>query len=183
MVCLPHFPFTFSLWSTAISGPEWEYLRLNFNQRLFTPMNTVSLNPVLTPYPARFIPFKVEYTGLNSSFNANPEVALNGGSNEVTEKSTEGLSLGLRQTWADEAFMRQHIKAAGLRAPIHHEPATATRLRSLLRRAGVSGVESAESVGTSLAGFLTLNPRLPLWVALALVLEATGRFASKALTG
>ena len=146
-------------------------------------MNTVSLNPVPTPHLSRFIAFAAEYTGPNDSFNASPEVDTDNSGNAVTEKSTEGGSMGLRQTWADEAFMRQHIKAAGLRAPIHHKPATVTRLRSLLRRAGVSGVETAESVGVSLAGFLTMNTGLPLWAALALVLEAIGRFTSPHKTG
>jgi hypothetical protein len=49
----------------------------------------------------------------------------------------------------------------------------------MLTRAKVAGVEIKDSLGTSLAGFLKLNNRLPLWAALALVLEATGRFTLK----
>ena len=84
--------------------------------------------------------------------------------------------LDLRQTWADADFMRAHLRAAGLRTPDSSEPATWSRIRCLLRRAGVDAPESMTSVGTSLAGFLTLNPSLPLWTAVALVLESTGRF-------
>lgn len=84
--------------------------------------------------------------------------------------------LDLRQDWADEAFMRGHIKAAGLRAPDSMEPATVSRLRARLARAGVKAPEILVCLGTTLAGYLELNPKLPLWAALALVLEATGRF-------
>jgi hypothetical protein len=91
-------------------------------------------------------------------------------------KTAGWLTLNLRQTFADEAFMRNHIKAAGLRAPNRVEPATVPRLRSLLKRASVTGPEITASVGTTLGGFLALNPLLPLWAAVALVLESTGRF-------
>ena len=89
-------------------------------------------------------------------------------------------TLALRQVFADEAWMRYHIKAAGLRAPISIEPATVARLRSCLKRAGVQGVEILDSLGTTLTCYLKLNLSLPLWAALALVLESTGRFTAKA---
>jgi hypothetical protein len=66
-----------------------------------------------------------------------------------------------------------------LRVSDNIEPATVTRLRSLLRRAGVQGSETAASVGTDLVGFLMLNPLLPLWAAVALILESTGRFVRR----
>ena len=84
--------------------------------------------------------------------------------------------LGLRQEFADEAWMRDHIKAAGQRSPYRTEPATASRLRSSLKRAQITGSQINDSLGTTLSGYLKLNPLLPLWAALALVLEATGRF-------
>lgn len=56
------------------------------------------------------------------------------------------------------------------------EPATEPRLRQVLRRAGVSGAEIVKSVGLSPEGFNSANPNLPLWAAVALVLESTGRF-------
>jgi hypothetical protein len=95
-------------------------------------------------------------------------------------KLTRWYSLNLRQTFADETFMRNHIKAAGLRSPNRVEPATVARLRSLLKRASVTGPEITASVGTTLGGFLALNPLLPLWAAVALVLESTGRFTRQA---
>jgi hypothetical protein len=85
-------------------------------------------------------------------------------------------SLGLRQTFADEGFMLEHFKAAGLRAPNRLEPASVPRLRQLLRRAGVSNTEAEASVGCSLRDYLKLNSDYPLWAAVALALEATGRF-------
>lgn len=87
--------------------------------------------------------------------------------------------LKLRQDFADEAFMRDHIKAAGLRAPVRTEPATQPRLRSLLHQAGVTAGDANEATGTTLSGYLKRNPSLPLWAALALVLEATGRSATR----
>ena len=84
--------------------------------------------------------------------------------------------LNLRQDFADESWMRGHIKAAGLKSPHYLEPASVTRLRSLLKRAKVAPQHIQDSLGTTLAGYLKLNPSLPLWAALALVLEATGQF-------
>ncbi len=72
--------------------------------------------------------------------------------------------------------MRSHLRAAGVSVKYSNEPATVPRLKSLLRKAGVTGTEAKASVGTDLAGFLKLNPSLPLWAAVALVIEATGRF-------
>lgn len=94
-------------------------------------------------------------------------------------KREQWASLDLRQTWADEAFMRSHLKAAGLVVRNNAEPATASRLRSLLFKAGVMGPEARAALGKTLQEFLTANPKLPLWAAVALVLEATGRFTSK----
>ena len=85
-------------------------------------------------------------------------------------------TLSLKQNFADEDFMLGQIKAAGMSSPNRSEPACPGRLRSLLARAGVYGRETKEALGTTLPGYLTLNPLLPLWAALALVLEATGTF-------
>ena len=82
----------------------------------------------------------------------------------------------LRQAWADVDFMRGHLKAAGIRIRDNNEPASPQRLRRVLRRAGVMAPEIRASVGADITGFLRLNPNLPLWAAVALVLEATGRF-------
>jgi hypothetical protein len=88
---------------------------------------------------------------------------------------TEWASLNLRQQWADADHMRDHLSAAGVRIGSNLEPATAARMRSVLRGAGVLGVESYDALGCGLEKFLKLNPALPLWAAVALVLEATGR--------
>lgn len=85
-------------------------------------------------------------------------------------------SLNLRQTWADEAFMRDHLRAARLIVKSNLEPATVKRLRSLLRRAGLREPDVRDCVGTDLKGYLEKNPNLPLWAALALILEASGGF-------
>jgi hypothetical protein len=45
-----------------------------------------------------------------------------------------------------------------------------------LRRVGIYGPDVQECVGTNLKGYLEKNPDLPLWAALALILEASGGF-------
>jgi hypothetical protein len=91
-------------------------------------------------------------------------------------KLAKWAALDLRQSFVDETFMRNHIRAAGLRAPNRAEPATTPRLRTQLHRAGVHAQEANEAVGATLSNYLKLNLNLPLWAALALVLEATGKF-------
>ena len=92
----------------------------------------------------------------------------------------EWAALDLKQDFADETFMRNHIRAAGLPAPVGIEPASTSRLRTLLNLAGVTAPDAHEAAGTTLSGYLKRNPGLPLWAALALVLEATDRFTDPA---
>lgn len=91
-------------------------------------------------------------------------------------KRQQWAALNLRQQWADEDFMRGHLRVAGIRITVNSEPATVKRVKAKLRKAGVDSPEAQASVGMSLAKWLAANPRLPLWAALALVLEGTGRF-------
>lgn len=72
--------------------------------------------------------------------------------------------------------MRDHLQAARLRVSSNQEPASVKRLRSLLRRVGIYGPDTQDCLGTNLKGYLEKNPDLPLWAALALILEATGGF-------
>ena len=90
-------------------------------------------------------------------------------------------TMPLRQTWADAGWLRGHLKVAGLRMACNGEPATVARLKAKLRSIGVQSNEIQDAVGMTLAGFLKANPRLPLWVALGMVLEATGRFTPDAV--
>ena len=92
-------------------------------------------------------------------------------------------ALDLRQDWADEGWLRAHLTTAKLRVTVSVEPATVLRLKAKLRSIGIHSPEVQEAVGMTLAGFLKSNPRLPLWVALAMVLEATGRFTPTASLG
>lgn len=85
-------------------------------------------------------------------------------------------TLQLRQQWADVVWLRGHLSVAGVKVNVTAEPATVPRLKALLRRAGVMSAELQESVGMPLKRYLVANPGLPLWVALSMVLEATGRF-------
>lgn len=93
------------------------------------------------------------------------------------EKRRQWASLHLRQSWADEGFMRGHLKAAGIQVRHNGEPATVARLKTKLRAVGIHGSEIQDAIGMSLRRFLQVNAGLPLWAALALVLESTGRFA------
>jgi hypothetical protein len=96
---------------------------------------------------------------------------------ETARRNREAWAkLTLRQTWADETHMKGYLRRAGVWIANMQEPATEPRLRQVLRRAGVSGAEIVKSVGLSPEGFNSANPNLPLWAAVALVLESTGRF-------
>lgn len=85
-------------------------------------------------------------------------------------------AMDLRQEWADEAFMRGHLRVAGLRVNVSTEPATVSRIKAKLRSIGVQSPEIQEALGMPLGRWLSVNPRMPLWAALALVLESVGRF-------
>lgn len=138
------------------------------------------MQTVPTPHPVSVQGF----TGQSSLQNTSPKTIPTGDLEAARIarelKTASWFKLNLHQTFADETFMRNHIKAAGLRSPNRMEPATVSRLRTMLTRAKVTGPEINASVGTNLGGFLALNPLLPLWAALALVLESTGRFTRKA---
>ena len=105
-------------------------------------------------------------------------IQSNAAAGHATQKANreQWATLNLRQTWADEAFMRDHLRAAHLIVASNLEPATVKRLRSLLRRAGLREPDVRDCVGTDLKGYLEKNPNLPLWAALALILEASGGF-------
>lgn len=94
----------------------------------------------------------------------------------IAAKRQQWASMDLRQEWADTDFMRGHLRMAGLRINATSEPATVPRMKSKLRSIGVHSPEIQEAIGMTLEGFLKVNPRLPLWAALALVLESIGRF-------
>ena len=133
--------------------------------QIVTTPHPLTSGSFLPPISARKWPFRAFHTGDLKAANEARKTKL-----------ALWATLDLRQDFAGDGWMRDHIKAAGLRVPNQMEPATVTRLRRMLTRAKVAAVEIKDSLGTSLAGFLKLNGRLPLWAALALVLEATGRF-------
>ncbi|NQW79659.1 MAG: hypothetical protein HQ445_00605 [Polaromonas sp.] len=91
-------------------------------------------------------------------------------------KQVHWATLNLRQTWADTAFMRGHLRMAGLRIKYSAEPATVSRIKDRLKSIGKDSNEIQEAIGMPLAKFLKVNPGLPLWVALALVLESMDGF-------
>lgn len=92
-------------------------------------------------------------------------------------------TVDLRQDWADAGWLRAHLTVAKLRVTVSGEPATVARTKAKLRSIGILSPEVQEAVGMTLADFLSANPRLPLSAALAMVLEATGRFTPSASIG
>lgn len=76
--------------------------------------------------------------------------------------------------------MRAHLKAAEVRVGSANEPASVKRLRRKLTQAGVTLGAAQEAIGMTLCKYLRVNPRMPLWAALALILEADGRFTERA---
>jgi hypothetical protein len=92
---------------------------------------------------------------------------------ETRAKQLEAWSrLDLRQKWADETYMRSFLTKHGIRIPSDLEPATVPRIRTLLRRGGIAPKQAEQAVAGSLARYLQANPRLPLWAATALLVEA-----------
>ena len=144
-------------------------------------MNTFPTHSLPTPHPSLLIPIPSRTPASSGTLHAfqfsDPNLS-DAARRAYHAKRLGWATLPLRQDFADEAFMREHIKAAGLRSPIATEPATVSRLRTHLTRAGVFAPEIQASVGTTLAGYLEMNPMLSLWAALGLVLEATGRFST-----
>lgn len=95
----------------------------------------------------------------------------------MKHKRAAWAEMNLRQDFPDEAWMRGHLRQAGISIKYDAEPASVERLRSLLSvKARVHAAEARAAVGKPLGEFLGMNPMLPLWAAVALVLEATGRF-------
>jgi hypothetical protein len=136
-------------------------------------MNAINQAP--TPYPFPFAAIDPQKRPRST-----PPLLISGsGQAALQEKREQWATLNLRQHFADESFMRAHLKSAGLIVKSSAEPATVTRLKALLRKAGVNGPEIASSIGGSIAQYLGLNPMLPLWAALALLLESTGRFTPR----
>ena len=139
------------------------------------------MQSLLIPLPANPSSFSLQNYRVNLPARVFTTDELEAGRQTRAAKLAKWAALDVRQDFADETFMRNHIKAAGLHAPIRTEPATQPRLRSLLHHAGVAASEANEAAGTTLSGYLKLNPGLPLWAALALMLEATAKFTVKAL--
>lgn len=72
--------------------------------------------------------------------------------------------------------MRDHLRIAGVLITANAEPATAPRVKAKLREAGVRSPEVHAAIGMPVERWLSVNPRLPLWAAVALILESTERF-------
>lgn len=134
------------------------------------------MQTVPSPCPGYSDGFAPQKSAQNAPFNVASPGCLHLAREKRALKLAGWAKLHLRQNFADASWLRGQIRAAGLRAPNHLEPASVPRLRNLLKRASVTGLETREAIGTTLACYLKLNPLLPLWAALALVLEATGRF-------
>lgn len=140
------------------------------------------METLVTPSTEEFDAFDVQESDEDAhkkfrSFSAEDRIAARA---LRQEKLAHWATLGTRQNFVDERFMRSILSAAKLVSPTRFEPATVGRLRSMLRKIDIQGVETREAIGTSIEEFLVLNPNLPLWAAVALVLESTGKFDAKA---
>ena len=138
------------------------------------------METVPTPPPAQFDSF-IEQNSLEKyPFGAIPQADLEANLVLAREARQEQVTywktLNLRQDFKDKEWMKNHIRAAGLRVPFWLEPATTHRLRAFLHKAGIPNGATKEAIGTTIGVYLGSNRDLPLWAALALVIEATGRF-------
>jgi hypothetical protein len=141
--------------------------------------NTFVVQALPCPRPSLSIPLSLRIPVDQATRKPLPQLDPNAGRKALAQRRAAWAKLSLRQDWADETFMRSHLRAAGVRIPDNTEPATSTRMKSILRKLWITSPQIIEAVGTSIAGYLTLNPGLPLWAAVALILEATGRFTPK----
>jgi hypothetical protein len=122
----------------------------------------------------------VEHSASEASFARqraviNADLGAKGREAQVA-RTAEWSKLDLKQDWLDEVHMRATLVGAGLRISNSQEPATVCRIRQLLRRVGKVGLDSGALGHTvsgplSVAGWLERNPRMPLWAAVALILE------------
>ena len=129
------------------------------------------------------VPHQVKTPGAKREAPAIAPDAYRRGLDTQKRQKAAWATADLRQDWADAGWLRAHLTVARLRVGVSNEPATAARLKVKLRSIGVQSPEVQGAVGMTLSGFLTANPRLPLWAALAMVLEATGRFTPSASIG
>ena len=120
------------------------------------------MQSVCIPFPASPSSFSIQNFRANLLVRAFTADELEAGRQTRADKLAKWAALNLRQDFADETFMRNQIKAAGLHSPNRMEPATVSRLRTMLTLAKVTGPEINASVSTNLDGFLALNPLLPL---------------------
>ena len=112
------------------------------------------MQSLLIPFPSDSSRFSLQNSLSNPPGRVFTADELEAGRRTRADKLAKWAALDLRQDFADATFMRSHIKAAGLHAPNWAEPATKSRLRSLLHRAGVDALEVNEAVGTTLSGYL-----------------------------
>lgn len=117
-------------------------------------MNLQIPHPVPTPWPTLCAPLSPPQTRREGLPNRSLQLNSSAACEAYAVKRAEWATLTLRQTWADEAWMRTHLAAAGLRVVNSNEPATVARLRSLLRRVSIQGPAFEEANGTSTKGFL-----------------------------
>src|SRR5262245_50272387 len=122
-------------------------------------MNT--LHPVPTPHPTFISASEAYFAAKQPTSRAFPQGDPKASHVARQAKLAEWSNLDLRQDWMDEVWMRGHLRTAGVKVASNTEPATASRLRSILRGAGVPGTEVREAVGMTLDQFLEANPRLP----------------------
>jgi hypothetical protein len=137
---------------------------------------TINMNTAPTTPTESFDGFPPSFTAVNNPFKGFPTGDLEAAREARRLKVEEWKTLDLRQSFKDEIWMKAHIKEAGLRVPYYAEPATPARLKSLLFKVGILSTGVKAAIGTSIVGYLILNPDLPLWAALALIIEATGRY-------
>lgn len=143
------------------------------------PKRPLRVPPAPTPLPA---PEEALQAKRDRAANL-PPIDQNKAHAAQQAKRQQWASLNLRQEWADTAYMRGHLKVAGVRVSVSSEPAKPARVKAKLRAIGIHSPEIQEAIGMPLGRFLEANPRLPLWAALALVLESVGRFTPEGFAG
>ena len=146
---LPRIP---SLCGLSHQHPKEEHFRLTINPLAHDRYERHNSQSSAYTLPCLVHRFEGHIRPTGRPFQGSPSRSFEADHELQQSKRIEWADLDLRQTWADESFMRSHIRASGMNSPSRNEAATVIRLPCLLRRAGVMGLETRTSLGTPLLG-------------------------------
>lgn len=92
------------------------------------------------------------------------------------QRKEEWANLDQKREWLDADHMRESLHRAGLaKLPPENEPPTISRIRTLTHRMNISGAQMREAIGLPVQAWVDRNPKVPMWVLLAHLVEMIDR--------